>query len=216
MQTFKQTFAANDTWELYVSGKYFTVLACTNPVAVRFFKGGKLLDLGQIENVPAGLEVTLGEIGDHEFPFDRVQIDVTGPDTVTIGIGNGQARLNISKGQVEVISAKAPQSGAWWQADCQTDDNSRLILPANPARQFLAFQNQGEFSGAGVANTYNIWISLTGGDAVASSACLKLPPGAYWESNGAVSTAAVHAIADSPAGGSTFGHVWAHFLAMEG
>lgn len=110
MQTFVQTFAGNQTWVLNVPGKYFTTLQCTNPINVRFYLGGKQLDLGQISQLLAGLEVTLGDIADTRAAFDRVELDITGPDTVAVGIGNGQARYNRSQGTVQVVGT-VPVSG---------------------------------------------------------------------------------------------------------
>ena len=54
MQTFSQSFTSSTTWTLNVPGKYFTTLACSNPINVRFYKGGKQLDLGQISQLLEG------------------------------------------------------------------------------------------------------------------------------------------------------------------
>lgn len=93
MQTYTQTFAGPKTWELNVVGSYYATLTCTNNVNVRFYLGGKLLDLGEIKGLKAGLEVNLPK-GESGIAFDRVQIDATGADTITVGIGNGQARYS--------------------------------------------------------------------------------------------------------------------------
>lgn len=104
MQTYNQTFAANTTWQLNVPGKYFVTLACTLSLNVRFYLGGKKLDLGDITGLLAGLEVgPLGGLND-PIAFDRVEIDVQAGDTVKVGIGNGATRYNRLVGSVDVLS----------------------------------------------------------------------------------------------------------------
>lgn len=129
MQTFVQTFAANTTWVLNVPGKYFTTLQCTNPINVRFYLGGKQLDLGQISQLLAGLEVTLGDIADTQAAFDRVELDITGPDTVSVGIGNGQARYNRSQGNVAVTNTVG--------VSLQAADMNTLNRPELPASSWV-------------------------------------------------------------------------------
>ena len=109
MQTFSQTFAGATTWKLEIVGRYFITLATTLGVNVRFYNQGKQLDLGQISGLLAGLEV-----GGQGLPFEftRVEIDVLGADTVTVGIGNGVARYNRSQGNVTVNSGTVTLNGA--------------------------------------------------------------------------------------------------------
>lgn len=98
MQTYSQTVAGAQTIQLNVTGRYFTILLTALGLNVRFFKNSKKKDLGDIKALLSGLEVWF-EAGDE---FDRVEIDTLGADTVTIGIGNGQARYNRSQGNVAI------------------------------------------------------------------------------------------------------------------
>lgn len=142
MQTYKQTFAAAGTWEMNVPGKYFTTLACTLPVTVRFYLGGKLLDMGEIKGLLSGLEVTLGDIADTRPAFDRVQIDVQAGDTVQIGIGNGQARYNRAAGSVAITQNKVAQVAAFDNNQKTVTNASAVLLAANAGRQYLLIQNK--------------------------------------------------------------------------
>lgn len=105
MQTYTQTFAANTTWKMNVPGKYFTTLQCSLAVNVRLYKGGKKLDLGDMSQLLAGLEV--GPLANFDQPdaFDMVEVDVQAGDTVQIGIGNGLTRYNRANATVSVASS---------------------------------------------------------------------------------------------------------------
>ena len=181
MQTFTQSFTGNTTWTLNVPGKYFTTLACSNPINVRFYRGGKQLDLGQISSLLAGLEVTLGNISDAVAAFDRVEIDVTGTDTVTVGIGNGQARYNRSQGSVAVTNV----SGAFTNAAATVTNASAQLKAANATRRYLLIQNN-DASG-------DIYVRLDGTAATIGTG-VKIPAGGSYELQGYVPTGAVTAI----------------------
>ena len=181
MQTFTQTFAGAQTWVLNVPGKYFTTLACSNPVNVRFYKGGKQLDLGQISLLLAGLEVMLGDLKDTEAAFDRVEVDVTAADTIQIGIGNGQARYNRSQGSVAVTNT----AGAFNQAQATVTNASAQLKAANLARRYLLIQNN---DASGV-----VYVTLDG-TAATTAKGIKLDPGGSYECQGYAPTGAVFAI----------------------
>ena len=181
MQTYSQTFTGNTTWTLNVPGKYFTTPACSNPINIRFYKGGKQLDLGQISSLLAGREVTLGNISDTEAAFDRVEIDVTGADTVTIGIGNGQARYNRSQGSVAVTNI----SGAFANAQATVTNASTQIKAANATRRYLLIQNN---DAAG-----DIYVRLDGTAATIGTG-VKIPAGGSYELQGFVPIGAITAI----------------------
>lgn len=104
MQTYTQTFAAAQTWKMNVPGKYFVLLQCGLACNARFYLGGKKLDLGDISQLLAGLEV--GPLAGLTAPnaFDTVEVDVQAGDTVQIGIGNGQARYNRANASVTVVN----------------------------------------------------------------------------------------------------------------
>ena len=105
MQTFVQTFAAATTWQLNVAGSYFVTLQCSSPINVRLYRGGKKLDLGDMNGLLAGLEIgPLPKLDSFPFAFDRVEVDVTAADTVKLGVGNGQARYNRANGTVDINS----------------------------------------------------------------------------------------------------------------
>ena len=181
MQTYAQTFAGATTWVLNVPGKYFTTLQCSNAINVRFYKGGKQLDLGQITGLLAGLEVMLGEISDTEAAFTRVEIDVSAADTVTIGIGNGQARYNRSQGSVAVTNV----SGAFVNAQKTVTNASATLQAANTARRYLLIQNNDA--------TGDIYVRLDGTAATIGTG-VKVAAGASYELQGYVPTGAITAI----------------------
>ncbi|AVO42727.1 hypothetical protein [Simplicispira suum] len=187
MQTYSQTFATAKTWELNVSGNYFTTLECTLPVNVRFFKGGKLLDLGEIKGLLAGLEVTLGDIG-KEAAFDRVQIDVQAGDTVKIGIGNGQARYN--RGQASVTVTQNTQTKInVTTLNPQVPSYSTMLIAANQNRNYLIIQNN--------SNSGTIWLRFQFN--VTKKLGIRIPPGGNFEMNGPICIQAVYALGDIPA-----------------
>jgi hypothetical protein len=181
MQTYTQTFAGTQTWTMNVPGKYFTTLLCTNPINVRFYKGGKQLDLGQVSGLLAGLEVTLGNLSDTEAAFDRIEVDVTGADTVQIGIGNGQARYNRSQGSVAITNV----NGAFANTQDTVTSASTTIVAANPLRRYLLIQNN-DASG-------DIFVRLDGVAATLTTG-VKIPAGGSYELQGYVPTGAVTAI----------------------
>jgi hypothetical protein len=181
MQTFTQSFTVSTTWTLNVPGKYFTTLACSNPINVRFYKGGKQLDLGQISQLLAGLEVTLGNIEDTQAAFDRIEIDVTGTDTVQVGIGNGQARYNRSQGSVAITNV----SGAFVNAQKTVTNASATLLAANAARRYLLIQNND--------TTGHIFVRLDGAAATTTTG-VKIPAGGSYELQGFAPTGAITAI----------------------
>jgi hypothetical protein len=187
MQTYSQTFAADQTWELNVAGKYFTTLQCNQAVNVRFFKGGKKLDLGDITSLLAGLEVTLGNIDDLEPAFDRVQIDVKAGDTVQVGIGNGQARYNRANASVNVLTNKQPQSGVFANTQKTVTNSSTQLVAANTSRQYLLIQNKD--------TTASVWVNFGASAATVANGVLIGPKGTY-EMNTTQSTQAIQAIGD--------------------
>lgn len=181
MQTFTQSFTGSTTWTLNVPGKYFTTLACGNPINVRFYHGGKQLDLGQISQLLAGLEVTLGNIGDIEAAFDRIEIDVTGADTVQVGIGNGQARYNRSQGSVAVTNVR----GAMTNTAPTVTNASTTLVAANATRSYLLIQNNHASA--------DVYVRLDGAAATLTTG-VKIPAGGSYELVGFVPTGAVTAI----------------------
>lgn len=184
MQTFSQTFTGSTTWTLNVTGKYFTTLMCTNAINVRFYLGGKQLDLGQISQLLAGLEVTLGDIADIQPAFDRVEVDVTGPDTIQIGIGNGQARYNRSQGSVAITNV----NGAFnIGTTTVTTTNTQLRAP-NANRRYLLIQNNDPSIDIYVRTDSNVPTITTS---------VKIPAGGSYELQGFVPTGQITAITAS-------------------
>lgn len=176
MQTIQQTFAAPTTWELNIGGQYFTTLACGYPVNVRFYKGGQLLDLGNIQGLLAGLEVS-------NINFDRVQIDVTAADTVMVGIGNGNARYNRQNAAVAVSSNVQPKTGSFTNGAATVTNASAILVPLNLARQYLLIQNNG---------TGDVYLSF--GVAATVAAGIKVLPGGSYEMPTTQTTQNIHAI----------------------
>lgn len=165
MQTYTQTFAGAQSWELNVPGRYYVTLACTNAINIRFYKNGKKLDLGDITGLLAGLEV-------QGVDFDRVVIDVTGADTVTIGIGNGNARYNRANATVTVSTNRLPKLNTQSQAAANVTVASTQMLAANTSRQYLFVQNNDP---AAV-----IYLNINGAAAAAGTG-IKLGPGDSYE-----------------------------------
>ncbi|CAN7305274.1 hypothetical protein [Acidovorax delafieldii] len=184
MQSYQQTFAANTTWQMNVSGSYYSTLECTLPVNVRFYKGGTLLDLGEIKGLLAGLEVDFGRGGN---AFDRVEIDVQAGDTVKIGIGNGQARYNRGAATVTVSQNKVAQSSTFDNLQKTVTTASAVLLAANTSRQALQIQNKDP------AGT--IWLAF--GKAATQAAGVRVIPGGVYEPPaGVCPTGAIYAIGD--------------------
>jgi hypothetical protein len=187
MQTYSQTFATATTWELNVTGRYFTTLECNLPVNVRFYRGGQLLDAGDIRGLLAGLEMTLGDINDTRPAFDRVQVDVQAGDTVKIGIGNGQGRYNRGASTVTVVSNLVPQTAAFVNLQKTVTNASAQILAANSAREYLLIQNKDP------AGT--IWVGF-GTGAVTQANGVRIVPGGSFELIGVCTTQEIRAIGD--------------------
>lgn len=177
MQTYSQTFTGPQTWVLNIVGKYYVTLGCTNPVNVRFYQSGKKLDLGDVNGLLAGLEVERVE-------FDRVEIDATAADTITVGIGNGNARYNRAATTATVTATVPPRSGAFASVAKTVTNASAQLVAANASRMYLLIQNN---DAAG-----SIFINF---GAAATVAMLKIPPGGSYEMT-AQSTQAINAIGD--------------------
>lgn len=148
MQTFTQSFAGVQTVQYNIRGTYFTTLATNLGINVRFYKGGKLNDLGDIKGLLSGLEVNLDK-GDY---FDRVEIDTLGADTIMFGISTGQSRYNRSQGSVSVISNNKP-AGQFNCTPITVTLTSVQFLAANATRKSLMIQNK--------SLTGNIWVYLS-------------------------------------------------------
>lgn len=177
MQTYRQTFAGAATWELNVSGQYFTTLECDNPVNVRLYKGGSMLNLGEIKGLLAGLEIS-------EVDFDRVQVETTAADTVQIGIGNGNARYNRQNAAVAITSTLQPKSGAFSNTQKTVTTASAQLVAFNVDRQYLLIQNK---DAAG-----DIYVRF--GVAATVATGVKIGPGGSYEMNATQSTQAIFAI----------------------
>ena len=184
MQTFQQTFTGADSWILNVPGSYFTILSSNNAVNVTFYKGGRPLDLGVINGLLAGLEAMPDpkEAERVGYSFDAVKIEATAADTITVGIGNGEARYNRAQGSVTVINVNGPFSNAQ-----KTVTNASVEhLATNAARRFLLVQNK---DGAG-----NIWIGF--GAAVTTANGVQIAPGGSLLVDGFCPSDAIYAIGD--------------------
>lgn len=182
MQSFVQTFAGSATWPLNVPGNYFTILSCTNPVNVRLFKNGKKLELGEVKALLAGLEVGPLVPGDGlPYSFDRVEIDATAADTITVAIGNGQARYNRSNGNVAITNV----NGAFVNTAATVTNASQSLVAANAARRYLLIQNN-DASG-------DIFVTVDGTAATLAKG-IKIKAGQSYEAQGFVPTGQVFAI----------------------
>lgn len=182
MQTYQQTFAVAQTWELNIPGKYFTTLECLFPLNVRFYRGGTLLDAGEVRGMLAGLEMMLGNIGDFQPAFDRVQIDVQAGDTVKIGIGNGQGRYNRAG---EITKNTVPRSEQFDNLQKSVATASGVLLAANTSRQYLLIQNKD--------TSANVFIAF--GKPATAAAGVRVIPGGAFEMVGICTTQEIHAIA---------------------
>lgn len=184
MQTYQQTFAAATTWQLNVPGSYFVTLDCTQTVNVRLYKGGKKLDLGDINGLLAGLEIgPLTNIGD-PAAFDRVEIDVQAGDTVKVGIGNGAARYNRGASSVTIAGG---MNGNFGHFAANVTSAGITLRPAKANRRYLLIQNKDSVG--------NIWID-TGWTTATTTNGLKIPPGGSYEINGFCPSGPIGAISD--------------------
>lgn len=181
MQTYSQTFATAQTWEMNVAGSYFAIVECLYSVNVRFYKGGTQLELGEIKAVQAGLEATLGPSGGPKA-FDRVQIDVQAGETIKIGIGNGQVRYSRAN---EVQKTVVARSGAFDNQPKTVGTASAVLLAANSARQYLLVQN----------NDTSSTLYLAFGKPAAVAGGVRVIPGGAFELIGVCTTQDVYAIA---------------------
>lgn len=184
MQTYSQTFATNTTWVMNITGKYFVTLQCAHALNVRFYKAGSKLDLGDITGLGVGLEVGPLAGLKEEHAFDRVEIDVTGPDTVKVGIGNGAARYNNSLATVNVTQIVPVSSGSFVAAQATVTSASAQIIAANAARKYAMVQNN---DATGI-------VYLQFGAAATIAAGIKVAPGGAYEMSEVQSTQAINAI----------------------
>lgn len=138
MQTFEQTFTGAATWKLAVPGAYFTVLGCSNAVNVRLYKGGQLLNLGEVKGLLAGLEILPKIDPGLDYAFDYVEVDASAADTIKIGIGNGEARYNRSQGNVAITNV----NNALVSAQRTVTNVSAVMIAANANRRYLLIQNK--------------------------------------------------------------------------
>lgn len=188
MRTYQQTFAGAYTWKLNIPGRYFTLLSCAAAVNVRFYKGGQLLALGEINSVLAGIEVLDPTLPQGVPLFDYLEIDIAGADTVKIGIGNGQARN--SAGAV-TVSGTVPISmagGAFTHTQASVTNADNTISAANAARRYLLVQNN---SAAGVLR-----LTLDGAAATATKG-VRIQPGGSYEVPSFCVTGAVRAFMET-------------------
>lgn len=185
MQTFIQSFTSATTWELNIAGNYFATLDCNYPLNVRFYKGGQLLDLGEVRGLMAGLEAVLGEPG-RGFAFDRLQIDVQAGDTVKVGVGNGQVRYNRGAATVE-IAQNVPARSEFSSAAKTVTSASAQLVAAKPDRKYLLIQNNHP-SGA-------IYLKFGTGAATAANG-VKVVPGGFFEMASCVTTGEMSAVGD--------------------
>lgn len=181
MQTYVQTFTGPSTWELNVPGKFFTVLGSSSAVNVRLYAKGQLLDLGEVRALGAGLEI--GGMAEGVY-FDRVQIDATAADTITIGIGNGQSRYNRGASNVTMIQNRAAQMVPVNTAKTVTSASGQL-LAANANRQYLLIQNKDP---SGI-----LYVNFGAGAATAANG-VQIAPGGSYELDAVVPTTAVQCI----------------------
>jgi hypothetical protein len=170
MQTFTQTVASATTLKWNVPGNYFALITCSANCNVRLYLGGKKLDLGECTALLAGLEIG-PLVPEHNLPFsfDRVEVDTSAADTITVGIGNGQAHYNRSNGSVNVTN----YNGAAVNSQITVTNASVQIDAANAARRYLLIQNN---DAAG-----DIYIRFDGA-AVTTANGVKIKAGGYWES----------------------------------
>lgn len=175
MQTFTQTFAGVSTWEINLPGKFFTVINCNNPVNIRLYSQGKSLDLGEIKGIGAGIEIGGMVEG---VSFDRIQLDTTAADTVTIAIGNGQSRYNRT-GQTKVAQVVPTNT-----AKTVTNASAQLVAQ-NTTRQYMLIQNKDV--------TGSIYVNFGAGAATTSNG-VQIAPGGSYEMDTVVPTTAIQAI----------------------
>lgn len=95
MQTITQQLTAGQTWAMADVGSYFEILEATNPVNVRFMKGGKVQSAaedmaGGFYSQPAG-------------GFDRLEITSATTQIIKIGVSDGSGGQNRIAGTVDAV-----------------------------------------------------------------------------------------------------------------
>jgi len=185
MKTYQQTFAGANTWKMSVPGSYFTILACSIAVNVRFYKNMKKLDLGECNSFLAGLEVgPLAKGPGGSAAFDYIEIDVGGADTVKIGIGDGSARYNRSQGSVAITNV----NGAFTDTQQSVTNANQVLLAANANRRYALIQNNDP--------AQVLRVTLDGTAATATKG-KRIQPGQSLELQGYVATTAINGMMEA-------------------
>lgn len=102
MKTISRTFAAGETAS-FQAGNYFKLIDCNDPVTVKFYLGGRLLDETG-ENVTTGYTARPKNENGAQTAFDKVLVSSATVQTIIVGISRGEGDVG---GSVEVINSSS-------------------------------------------------------------------------------------------------------------
>ena len=178
MPTISDTIAANGSKRFNVSGKFFALIrADYAPARIRFFN--RFAELDSVELLEAGLKYN-GDIHAVEIFADTLGCDFQ------FYIGENEVEYNRGAASVDVNSLPAPVSAMTQSAAAVTTSSAQLVA-AKSDRRFLLIQN----------NDASATVYLNVAGAAATTAGLKLAPGASVIFDVCAPSAAIFAIASA-------------------
>ena len=170
-QFYDFTIPANGAYTLTVGGDYFKIMRALGPVSIRS-------SFGELKKLVAGQ-------GLEDSPFDRLELrDESGAaNAVSIFIGDRKFIDGLG-GIVDIGQARVPVSPGFVNTAATVTNASAVLVPPNPARQYLLVQNK--------ALTGDVYISF-GGAATAANG-VRVVAGGFYELSAIVPLGAIHAI----------------------
>lgn len=168
-------FAAGDSRLWQISGQYFELIDCPDPVDVV---------LSDLNGAQRGL-MRQAEASFHlrNTDFRTVQISSATAQTVRFAYGSGEGGTRRTSGTVQL----AGEQGAYTQAAATVTNASAQLVAANTNRRFLLVQNKSQ--------TGTLYLNLAGAAATVGNGVL-IGPGDSIELDAYCPTGAVFAIGD--------------------
>ena len=169
--------SAGQTVRFYELGNFVRVLNATALLTIRTYKNSAILT--------EAVDVTGGYAEQFDEPYQSLEIYSATAQTVQIASRLG-SQVYYDQAPTGNVSLVNPVLGVGANTNVTVTTASSLILAANANRKYLIIQNK-DASG-------NIYINFGATATVANG--LKLPPGASYELDSNVLTAAINAIGD--------------------
>lgn len=168
-------FAAGDSRLWQLSGQYFELIDCPDPVDVT---------LSDLNGAQRGL-MRQAEASFHlrNTDFRTVQISSATAQTIRFAYGSGEGGTRRSSGTVQL----AGEQGAYTQAAAAVTNASSQLVASNTNRRFLLVQNKSQ--------TGIVYLNLAGAAATVANG-VRLGPGDSIELANYCPTGAVFAIGD--------------------